>query len=108
MINQWQVTPHIFWHGTKASIFIIDEANELNALKRKPDGHDALHNLFKWLVMNTKELNCFHVILSSGDIGGKLCWYKISVIGDLPKTEASTFWQQWLEGNWEKLTMHGI
>ena len=49
MINQWQVTPHIFWHGTKASIFIIDEANELNALKRKPDGHDALHNLFKWL-----------------------------------------------------------
>ena len=48
-------------------VFMIDEANELNALKSHPYGHAAIHNLFKWLIMNIKELNKFHVILSSSD-----------------------------------------
>ena len=52
--------PHTFWHGTKAPVFIIDEANELNALKTQPNGHDAIHNLFKWLVIN---ITHFHTIL---------------------------------------------
>ena len=96
-----KLPPHMFWHGNKASIFIIDEANELslNASKRKPDGHDTLHNLFKWLVMNAKELNCFHVILSSSD-GFFHLWvanyvgtyrYKTYVIGDLPKLRQAHF-----------------
>ena len=91
-----KLPPCTFWHGTKAPVFIIDEANELNKLTEQPDGHDALHNFFKWLVMNTKELNCFHVILSSSDSFFHL-WvsnyvgahrFKTWVIGDLPEGEA--------------------
>ena len=93
--------PQTFWHRTKAPVFIDDEANELNALTEQPDGHDALHNFFKWLVIN-KELNRFHVILSSSDSFIHL-WvfndvsahsYKTWVIGDLPEGEADQFWQQ--------------
>ena len=93
-------------------MFIIDEANELNVLTKHPDGQDALHNLFKWLVMNTKEQNCFHVILSSSDSFFNL-WvsnlvgavrYKTYIIGDLPEVDTSRFWEQWKEGNQEKLT----
>jgi len=43
-------------------------ANDLNVLTKHPYRQDALHNLFKWLVMNTKEQNGFHVILLSSDI----------------------------------------
>jgi len=94
--------PHrTFWHGTKAPVFIIDEANELNKLTEQPDGHNALQNFFKWLVMNIKELNRFHVILSSSESFFHL-WvsnyvgahrYKTWVIGDLPEGEAEQFWQ---------------
>ena len=62
-----KLPPYSFWFGTKTPVFIIDEANELNALKSHPNGHAVIHNLFKWLVMNTKELNKFHIILSSSD-----------------------------------------
>ena len=33
-------------YGTKASILIIDEANELCALLNDPDGKNALHNSY--------------------------------------------------------------
>ena len=66
--------PRTLWHGTKAPVFINDEANQLNKLTEQPvSGHDALHNFFKWLVMNTKELNCFHVILLSSESFPSLC-----------------------------------
>ena len=108
-----KLPPYSFWLGTKTPVFIIDEANELNALKSHPNGHAAIHNLFKWLVMNTKELNKFHVILSSSDSFFHL-WvsnyvganrYKTYVIGDLPPVEVNAFWQQWKEENWTKLVM---
>ena len=87
-------------------------ANDLNVLTKHPYRQDALHNLFKWLVMNTKEQNGFHVILSSSNSFFNL-WvsnlvgavrYKTYIIGDLPEVDASRFWEQWQEGNWEKLT----
>ena len=106
-----KLPPYTFWFDTKTPVFIIDEANELNALKSHPDGHAAIHNLFKWLVMNTKERNKFHVILSSSDSFFHL-WvsnyvganrYKTYIIGDLTPVEANAFWQQWKEDNWTKL-----
>ena len=48
-------------------IFMIDEVNELAALTKDPDGQDALMNLFKWLILNTKELNRFHTLLVSSN-----------------------------------------
>ena len=103
---------HYMYCWTKAPVFIVDEANELNALTEQPDGHDALHNFFKWLVIN-KELNRFHVILSSSDSFIHL-WvfndvsahsYKTWVIGDLPEGEADQFWQQVHKRNCKKLSL---
>lgn len=48
-------------------MLIINEANELRALLNQPGGQDALHNLFKWMVMNTKEKRKFHMLLGSSD-----------------------------------------
>jgi len=106
-----KLPPCTFWHGTKAPVFIIEEANELNKLTEQPDGHDALHNFFKWLVMNTKELNRFHVILSSSDSFFHL-WvsnyvgahrFKTWVIGDLPEGEAEQFWQHLYDRSYSRL-----
>ena len=49
------------------AIFIIDEANKLNALTKDPNGHDTILNLFKWLILNTKERGRFHTIFVSSD-----------------------------------------
>ena len=95
--------PHFtFWHGRKIPVFIIDEANELRALLKDPHGHDAIHNFFKWLVLNTKEQRRFHVLLASSDsffhiwisklIGSTR--YEAIVIGDLDKEHARAFWKQ--------------
>ena len=85
-----KLPPHTFWYGEKAPLLIIDEANELRALSKDADGNEALHNLFKWLVLNTKERSRFHVLFSSSDslwvskyIGTTR--YETYVIGDLPK-----------------------
>ena len=48
-------------------MLIIDEANELRTLLNQPDGQDALHNLFKCMVMNTKEKRKFHMLLGSSE-----------------------------------------
>ena len=50
-----KLPPYTYWYGEKAPVLIIDEANELRALLKDPDGNEAVHNLFKWLVLNTKE-----------------------------------------------------
>ena len=60
--------PHYtFWYGARAPVVIVDEANELAALIGDDEGDKALHNFFKWLILNTKERNRFHVLLSSSD-----------------------------------------
>ena len=60
--------PHsTLWRQMCKPVFIIDEANELEALKKDPYGNDALHNIFKWLIMNTNEYKKFKVILESSD-----------------------------------------
>lgn len=47
---------HIFWYGgARASLFIINEAHELRALTKDVYGNEALYNLFKWLLLNTKK-----------------------------------------------------
>ena len=56
-----------FWGKVQVHIFVIDEANKLSALMKDPDGQDALTNLFKWMVLNTKEINRFHALLVSSD-----------------------------------------
>ena len=48
-----KLPPFTFWHGTKAPILIIDEANEFCALVDDPDGKNALRNLFKWFILRT-------------------------------------------------------
>ena len=53
---QKNLPPYTFWYGTKLPVFIIDEANELRAITKDPNGQAALHNLLKWFVLNTKEL----------------------------------------------------
>lgn len=88
-----KLPPDTFWYGEKAPLLIIDEANELRALSKDADGFEAIHTLFKWLVVNTKERNQFHILLSSSDSFSHL-WvskyvgfnvYEIYVIGNLPK-----------------------
>ena len=48
-------------------IFVIDEANKLSALTKDSNSHDAILNLFKWLVLITKERGRFHTIFVSTD-----------------------------------------
>ena len=100
-----KLIPHTFWYGEKAPLFIIDEANELRALTKEDDGNAALHNFFKWLVLNTKERNRFHVLLSSSDSFFHL-WvskyigstrYETYVIADLQEDEARKFWEHLLK-----------
>ena len=50
-----QLPPPSFWQRSHTPVFLIDEASEPWSLKKAPDGKDALHNLFKWFVMNSKE-----------------------------------------------------
>ena len=100
-----KLPPHTFWHGAKAPLFIIDEANELRALSKDPNGNEALHNLFKCLVVNTKVRSRFHILFSSSDSFFHL-WvskyigstqYETYVIGDLAQQEALNFWNYLLE-----------
>lgn len=97
-----KLPPQSFWYGRQTPILVIDEANELNALTKDSDGHDALTNLFKWLVLNTKEANRFHSLLVSSDSFFHL-WvsnyvgasrFVNYVIGDLAKKDAETFWRE--------------
>ena len=48
--NKHQVAPSHFWGKVQLPIFVID---------------DTLTNLFKWIVLNTKEINRFHLLISS-------------------------------------------
>lgn len=97
-----KLPPRTFWGRHQTPIFIIDEANELQALTADKDGHTALINLFKWLILQTKELHRFHTLLVSSDsffhlwvasyIGASR--YSSYVLGDLTKEEAELFWNQ--------------
>jgi len=74
-----KLPPHTWWRGCRTPVFMIDEANELGTLTSVPEGKDALYNLFKWLIMNTKETQRFHVVLASSDsffsqLGVQLHW----------------------------------
>lgn len=62
-----KLPPYTFWRGTKAPILIIDEASELRALLKDSEGKYALHNLLKWVVLNTKEQRRFHTVFGSSD-----------------------------------------
>ena len=94
--------PQSFWYGRQTPILLIVEANELNALLKDADGHDALSNIFKWLVLNTKELGRFYSVLVSSDsffhlwvtnyIGSSR--FVNYVIGDFTKTDAERFWRE--------------
>ena len=96
-----KIPPHTFWGKLQIPIFVINEANKLSALTKDPSSQDAILNLFKWLILNTKELGRFHTILVSSDSFFHL-WvsgfigtsrYANYVIGDLPKKDAEEFWQ---------------
>lgn len=61
-----------------------------------------MHNVFKWLVLNTKELRRFHAMFASSDSFFHL-WvakyigstrYESYVIGDLTKDEAKLYWEE--------------
>ena len=113
---QNKLPPHTFWNGSKAPLLVIDEANELHALTKDPNGQDALHNLFKWLVINTKELNRFHIMLSSSNsffhlwtsqyIGSSR--YETYVIGNLEKDEAQKFWEKLLNEKSVDASKHAL
>lgn len=102
---QDKLPPHTFWYGARAPVFIVDEANELSAITKATDGNDSLHNFFKWLILNTKEKNRFHVLLASSDSFFHL-WvskyigttrYETYVIGDLSEQEAKEYWKYLIE-----------
>jgi hypothetical protein len=90
------------WRGWKTPILFIDEANELQTLLKDPDGHGALLSLFKWMVRNTKQISRFHIVLASSDSFFHLWlnkyigkpFYQSYVIGDLPKDEAKSYWEE--------------
>ena len=95
-----KLPPRTFWGKLQIPIFVIDEANELSALTKDPNSHDTILNLFKWLILNTKELGRFHTIFVSSDsflhlwVSGFIgtSRYANYVIGDLTKESAEEFW----------------
>ena len=97
-----KLPPYTFWWGSKPPVLIIDKGNELRAMLKDQYGEDALHNFFKWLVLNTKELRRFHALFASSDSFFHL-WlakfigttrYESYVIGNLTKDDAKVYWEQ--------------
>jgi len=43
-------------------------ANELDAIMKDPNSNNDILSLFKWLILNTKAFERFHIILVSSDI----------------------------------------
>ena len=64
---QKKLPPHTFWWGSTPPVLIIDKGNEFRAMFKDQYGEDALHNFFKWLVLNTKEIRRFHALFASSD-----------------------------------------
>jgi len=70
---------HTFWHGARAPVVMVDKVNELAALTTDDTGDKALHNFFKWLVLNTKERSRFHASYQAVTVFSSLgilqvCW----------------------------------
>jgi len=60
--DDYDLTP-----STQPPIFVIDQANRLKNLLTDKDGQAALHSLFEWFILNTKEVQKFHVVLISSE-----------------------------------------
>lgn len=89
--------------GRQNPILFVDETNRLRTILRDADGQATLETFFEWLVMNTKEKQNFHVVLSSSDSFFNLWveWfdgpsrYTTFVLGHL----AVRYWEELLKRN---------
>ncbi|CAB5391832.1 unnamed protein product [Rhizophagus irregularis] len=93
------------WKGYNVPppIFVIDEANSLNRLGHgSAEGEVLLKTFLDWLVLNTKQANRFHVVLTSSDsffidwIVNRLHIPHVTqyVVGDLSKEEAEEYFEK--------------
>ena len=82
-------------------ILCIDEANRLQALLDDKRGNIALDDFLAWIVLNTKQMNKFHVIMASSDsffhrwisqYVDSTC-FRNFVVGHLSKEEAKRYWE---------------
>ena len=48
-------------------ILVIDEANMFSQLGHSEEGKILLKSILNWMVVNTKEMGRFHVVLTSSD-----------------------------------------
>ncbi|RGB30560.1 P-loop containing nucleoside triphosphate hydrolase protein [Rhizophagus diaphanus] len=93
------------WEGYNVPppILVIDEANSLNRLGYdSAEGEVLLRSFLDWLVLNTKQTNRFHVVLTSSDsffynwIADRLIIPHVNsyVVGDLSKEEAEEYFEK--------------
>ncbi|RGB30556.1 Archaeal ATPase-domain-containing protein [Rhizophagus diaphanus] len=93
------------WKGYNipSPILVIDEANSLNRLGYSSvEGEVLLKTFLDWLVLNTKQTNRFHVVLTSSDsffynwIEERLHNPNVHsyVVGDLSKEEAEEYFEK--------------
>ncbi|CAJ0845005.1 13515_t:CDS:2, partial [Entrophospora sp. SA101] len=82
-------------------ILIIDEANKFSHLGGSKDGEVLLESILDWLVVNTKQENRFHAVLTSSD-SFFLNWIvnflhvphvAPYVVGDLSRKEAEEYFE---------------
>ena len=91
-----------FWTGSKYPILFIDEANKMDNLTHTETDLKALHAFLSFLVMCTKQVGRFDVVLASSDsfyhmwltkfIGGDQ--FDTYVIGNLTKDDAKKYWEE--------------
>ena len=93
---------HSFWTGSKYPILFIDEANKMVNLTDTETDRKALHAFLSFLVMCTKQVGRFDVVLASSDsfyhmwltkyIGSSQ--FNTYVIGNLTKDDAKKYWEE--------------
>ena len=93
---------HSFWTGRKHPILFIDEANKMVNLTNTETDRQALDAFLSFLVMCTKQVGRFDVVLASSDsfyhmwltkyIGSSQ--FNTYVIGNLTKDDAKKYWEE--------------
>ncbi|CAB4403887.1 unnamed protein product [Rhizophagus irregularis] len=90
-------------YNVPSPILVIDEANSLNRLGySSAEGEVLLKTFLDWLVLNTKQTNRFHVVLTSSDsfffnwiVYHLYVLHATSyVVGDLSKKEAEEYFEK--------------
>ncbi|CAG8473289.1 2215_t:CDS:2, partial [Paraglomus brasilianum] len=105
------------WDGYKVPppILVINEANMFSQLGHSEEGKILLKSILNWMVVNTKEMGRFHVVLTSSDsfffnwIVNLLHIPHATpyVVGDLSKEEAKEYFEKHVLPRYECKELEG-